>query len=401
MLAENIFEREFSKETVFLDRNLLSPHFIPKELPFRNKQIEEISSIFANTIRGKKADSLFVFGKTGTGKTSVTRRVATQLKDFASAKNIPVEVSYVNCRNHSSKYRVLSKIVKDFYPEENFLGFSAAFIYEKLLEFVNKKKNLIIILDEIDKIKDLDDLVYSLSRANDEISHGSISIAGISNNVMFKDRLGPRTKSSLCEHEMVFPPYNAGELKEILGQRALKAFKQNSVEDSALSFSAAVAAQESGDARTALMLLLRAGEIADSRGAEHVTDEEVRKAKKKVEEEIILNMISTLPEQQQLVLLAIANLSLAKGGFKTITGKTEEGVLFSGEVYKEYETIAKHSKNGAVSTRWYREYISELEMYGLILTTNSGKGFKGQSRLIKLGFDPHKVKEAIEKERVY
>lgn len=290
--------------------------------------------------------------------------------------------------------------MKDFFPEENFLGFSASFIYEKVLEFAGKKKQLIVVLDEVDKIKDLDDLIYSLNRANDEIVNGSVSIIGISNNLVFKDRLEPRTKSSLCQHEMVFPPYNAKELSEIILQRSKKAFKENVVHESAISLSAAIAAQESGDARTALMLLLRAGEIADQRSLEHVTDQEVRRAKKKVEEEIILNMISTLPEQQQLVLLAISNLSLQKQGIKTLTGKTEEGTLFSGEVYKEYESIAKQSKNGPVSTRWYREYVSELEMYGLIFTTNSGKGFKGQSTLIKLGFDAKKIKDAIEKEIV-
>ena len=65
---------------------------------------------------------------------------------------------------------------------------------------------------------------------------------------------------------MVFPPYNAQELSEIMLQRAQKAFKQNVVNDSAITLSAAIAAQESGDARTALMLLLRAGEIADQKG---------------------------------------------------------------------------------------------------------------------------------------
>ena len=37
-------------------------------------------------------------------------------------------------------------------------------------------------------------------------------------------------------------------------------------------------------------------------------------------------------------------------------------------------------------------------MYGLILVTNSGKGIKGQTRLIKLGFDASKIKAALEKE---
>ncbi len=398
LLSENIFEKEFNKESVFIDRNLLSPHFTPTELPFREKQIKEISSILAPAIKEKKADNIFIYGKPGTGKTTVTRKVLNQLLEFSSSKNLKITGTYVNCRNHNKKYRVLLKIVKDFYPEENFLGFSGAFVYEKLLDYVKKGKNLIIVLDEIDKIKDLDELVYSLSRANDEVETGSLTIIGISNNLMFKDRLDQRTKSSLCEHELIFPPYNAQELREILKQRALKAFKENVVEESAINLAAAISAQESGDARTAVMLLLRAGEIAERKELLKVTDEEVKRAKNKVEEELILNMISTLPKQEQLVLLAIACLSTENKGIKKITGNIEEGVLFSGEIYEEYTRIAKKFQEDIVSARWYREYVSELEMYGLIFSTNSGKGIRGQTRLIKLGFDAHKIKEAIEKE---
>ena len=333
-----------------------------------------------------------------TGKTSVTKHVMQQLLDFAISKNMPIEGNYVNCRNHNSKYRILIKIVKELYPEENFLGFSAAFIYEKLVDYARRGKQLILVLDEVDKVKDLDELIYGLTRANDEIKDGGISIIGISNNVMFKDRLDPRTKSSLCEHELVFPPYNAQELTEIIKQRVQSAFRPNTIEESAIHLAAAVAAQESGDARTAVMLMLRAGEIADKKSLGKVTDAEVKKAKKTVEEEIIFNMVSTRPKQQQLVLYAIAALALNKKPMQKITGESEEGVLFSGEIYDEYCRISKKFKETTVSARWYREYISELEMYGLIHSTNSGKGIKGQTRLIKLGFDAEKIRSLIEKE---
>ena len=381
-----------------MDRNLLSPHYTPSELPYREPQIKLISQVLGQTLHNKKADNLFIYGKTGTGKTSATKNVMKQLLEFSSAKNLSVEGVYVNCRNHNSKYRAMIKIVKDLYPGGNFMGFSAAFIYEKLVSYARSGKQLIIVLDEIDKVKDLDDLVYALTRSNDEVDKGGISVIGISNNLMFKDRLDPRTKSSLCEQEMVFPPYNAQELKEILKRRAKNAFKEGVVEDSALSIAAAFAAQESGDARTAVMLLLRAGEVADRKGTEKITDDDVKKAKSKVEEEIILNMVSTLPEQQQLVLYAISVLSIDRKGFKKITGQFEQGVLFSGEIYDEYARLTKRVGKEVVSARWYREYISELEMYGLILSTNSGKGFKGQTRLIKLGFDAKKIRQLLEKE---
>ncbi|MEK6957588.1 MAG: AAA family ATPase [archaeon] len=394
----NIFEKEFAKDTIFLDRNLITPHYTPRELPFREPYIEKISGILSKTLRNEKPDNLFVYGKPGTGKTSVTKHVMQQLLEFAGSKNIPVVGNYVNCRNHNSKYRVLIKIVKDLYQEENFLGFSAAFVYEKLLDFARKGNQLVLVLDEIDKIKDLDELIYGLTRSNDEISNGGISIIGISNNLMFKDRLDPRTKSSLCEQEIVFPPYNAQELTEILVKRSAVAFRDGCVDDSAINLAAAIAAQESGDARTAIMLLLRAGEIADSKGNTRITDDEVKKAKSQVEEEIIFNMISTLPEQQRLVLYSIARLASQKKPMQKITGETEEGILFSGEIYDEYCKIARRFKEPGISARWYREYINELEMYGLIVTTTSGKGIRGQTRLIKLECDADKIKGLIEKE---
>jgi len=392
----NLFEKELQKKSIFKDRDAISQHYSPKELPFREKQIGEITKILSPSIKGKKPDNLFLYGKVGTGKTTVTGHVIKELEEFAEKNHAKVSCNYVNCRNHNSKYKVLIKATKKFFPEENFIGYSAGFIQEKIMEFCRKENQIILVLDEIDKVKDLDELIYSLSRSNDEIEKGSISIIGISNNLMFKEKLDPRTKSSLCEKEMVFPPYNAEELRAILKARVELAFVPDSVSDSAVNLASAIAAQESGDARTAVMLLMRAGEIAENSNSKKVTDVEVQKAKKKVEEDIIFNMISTLPEQQQLVLKAIAVLSMSTKGIKKITGQEEQGVLYSGEIYEKYKQLALSLKESIVSSRWYRQYINELEMYGLILTSASGPGIKGQTKLIKLGFSPEKINSILD-----
>jgi len=397
---ENIFEKQLSKSTVFLNKDIISPHYIPEKLPFREKQIEEITNGLSGVIKNSKPNNLFIYGKTGTGKTSTVKHVLEQLDAFVKKNNMCSFSCYVNCRSHSSKYKVLLKSIRGFYPEKDFLGYSASFVYEKLLEFAGKEKaHLILVLDEIDKVKDIDDLVYSLSRGNDELESGSITMIGISNNLMFKEKLDPRTKSSLCERELVFNPYNATELREILTERCATAFKENVVSEPAISLAAAIAAQESGDARTAVMLMQRAGEIADTEAATTLTDTHVEKAKASVEEEIILSMISTLPQQQQLVLYAIAQLASQKDrGLRKVTGEIEKGVLYSGEIFETYLELAKKFDERTITSRWYRQYINELEMYGLILVTASGKGIKGQTRLIKLGFDANKIKTALEKE---
>ena len=396
---ENIFEQQLTKNTVFLNKDIISPHHIPEKLPFREKQISEVTQGLASVVNNAKPNNFFIYGKTGTGKTSTVKHVLEQLDEFVSKRELPVKSCYVNCRSHPSKYKVLLKSLRSFTPEKEFLGYSASFVYEKLLSFAGENNaHLILVLDEIDKIKDVDELMYSLSRGNDELSTGSITVIGISNNLTFKEKLDPRTKSSLCEREMVFDPYNATELREILQERCEKAFKKDSVTEGAVSLAAALSAQESGDARTAVMLLQRAGEIADMDQTLLVDDAKVERAKASVEEEIIISMISTLPQQQQLVLYAISQLSLSSHGFTKVNGEIEKGVMFSGEIFEAYLQLAKKFDVRNITSRWYRQYINELEMYGLILVTNSGKGIKGQTRLIKLGFDAAKIKSALEKE---
>lgn len=394
----NLFEGLAEESSIFLDRGKITPHYTPEKLPFREKQINEMVLALKSVLRGQKADNLFLYGKTGTGKTACTKHVLAQLSEYIAGNGLSASTIYLNCRNYNSKYKVLSNAVQAFYPDKDFIGYSGSFIYEKLIEHCSKKGlSAIIALDEIDKVKDLDDLIYALTRANDELQKGSVSVVGISNMLTFKERLDPRTRSSLCEKELVFPPYNAQELKKILRERALEAFHKGVVQESAINLTSAIAAQECGDARTAVMLLLRAGEIAEKEGIQKITDREVEKARKSVEEEIVFEMISTLPEQQQLVLLAIAKLTIERKGVRRLGKITEKGVLFSGEVFDEYRKLAVGYKESAVSARWFQQYINELEMYGLLSTTQSGKGMRGNTRLIKLAFEPREIRATLEK----
>ncbi len=184
--SENIFEKHLSKKSVFLQKDIISPHYLPKNLPFREKQIEIITQNLGAVVKNAKPNNFFIYGKTGTGKTSTVKHVVDQLNEFVVKKELPAHTCYINCRSHPSKYKVLLKSLRNFYPEKDFLGYSASFVYEKLLDFSREKKaHTILVLDEIDKVKDVDELMYSLSRANDELADGSITVIGISNNLTF------------------------------------------------------------------------------------------------------------------------------------------------------------------------------------------------------------------------
>ena len=402
MEITDIFERELQKTTVFTDRNALSQHYLPDVLPHRERQIEQVTKLLAPALSGKRIHNLFVYGKTGIGKTATTRHVIAKLIQIKEKYKANVDALYVNCHSIKSTYGVMLKCAEycdqQLTGREKLQGFPLQKLLEKLMKHVNEHSTtFIVVLDEIDKIHNLNELMYALTRANDELEKGHVAIIGITNNLMFKKQLDPRSKSTLCEEEIVFPPYNAEQLSEILAQRVKLGFKPGIVNGKAVELASAIAAQESGDARYALKLLLKAGEIADETSTREVNEDKIVKAKKGVEDEIVYEAISQLPEHQKIALYAIANLAADNSHYDRLDGAGEERVMFSGEVYEKYSGICKKLGKEEKTARWCREYINELEMQGLVTTKLSGKGIRGNTTLINLTVPPKKVCEVIEK----
>ena len=427
---EDIFEEELKARPIFKNLDVLSPHYVPEELPHRDAEIKDISRILAPVVRNEKPNNIFIYGKTGTGKTCVVRLVKRKLEGFVSnpeknPANAVIRNIYMNCKVLNSKYQVLLKTAESGNLNDGSLtdnpladrggkglmGMTSVDLYERVKKVVESNSiNLILILDEIDQIKKgggFDDLIYGLTRINDELSAGSISVVCMSNDIRVVKKLGPRTKSTLCEEEMVFEPYNAIQLGTILKQRIydLEGFKKDSIDESAIALISAIAAQD-GDARYALKLLQKSGEIAKNGGDVKVLDDHVEKAKKKVEEDIIYDAISTLPEQQQIVLYSIAKLVM-RGGMYGLLNKIRRGscgyetlsngILTSGDVFSEYERQCEELNRHPRTMRSFETYLNELEMLGLITMKISGKGFRGNTRLIRLGYPPKDIEQIVKK----
>jgi cell division control protein 6 len=387
------FESILKKASIFRQKDVLSPHYLPETLPHREKEIEIVMRLVSPALKGSRTQNLFVYGKTGTGKTSSVKHVM----DLFGKEGTKSHMLYMNCRIYNSRYRVLQHVVKEFVPAFDKPGYGVSFLYEKILDWIETEgKVLLLVLDEIDMVHDLDDLIYTLIRSNDDLKHGHLSIIGISNKLNFKEDLSTRSKSTLCETELVFPPYNSPQLQAILKQRIGEGFAEAAVEEDAVALAAAIAAQETGDARYALRLILRAGELADDAGAKKVSAREVEEARKSVDENVAIDAVCTLPEHQQLVLYAVASLAQGGGRYSKLA-EGGDGFLLSGEVYEQYSTACRKFGKEARSARWFREYLNELEMLGLISMIESGKGIRGHTRLVKMAYVPQKIMNILER----
>lgn len=389
-----LFDDIFKESKIFSKREVLSPHYIPHNLLFRDKQMQDIAKYMTPSLKGERGRNLFVYGKTGTGKTSCIKSVIDKVKGLPISK---ARISYINCRVYNSRYRILHKIVSDYLPLYAKRGYGIVDIYERIINWIEEDgKILVVVLDEIDSIKDLDDLVYTLTRANSDIKAGGITIIGVSNKVSFKEVLDPRSLSTLDENELAFPPYNSNELSQIVKERVSEGFVKGVVDPAAINLAAALAAKDSGDARLALKIIAKAGELAEEKGMTSVGANEVTEAAKFAEEEIAYEVINTLPEHQRLIVYAIALLSIQGSRYKRLSNEGDQ-YLFSGDIYQKYVSVSQSLQKEAKSSRWYRKFISDLDMQGIIVSYESGKGIRGHTKLIKLAYPPEKIKESIEK----
>jgi len=182
----------------------------------------------------------------------------------------------------------------------------------------------------------------------------------------------------------VFPPYTADQLFTILKQRAERAFHAGVVDDDVISYCAALAAREHGDARRALDLLRIAGEIAERENANKVSIEHVKKALLEMEEGRVFHSIIALPLQQKLVLKSIVDIVAKKESTTT------------GEVYSNYVEEARKHGLEPLSIRSVSYIISQLDMMGIIIAEVKSLGRHGLTKVIRVKDEVVKiVKEAL------
>ncbi len=359
----------------------MRPTYMPEILPHREKEITNLASILVPALRSETPSNVFIYGKTGTGKTAVTKFVGKELLKKGSETNRKVNFIYINCEIVDTQYRLLQNIANHFIDDWSeripFTGWPTDEVFAKLKQMIEKQGGVtVIILDEVDKLKG-DEALYNLSRINSDLKNAKVSIVGLSNDLKFTEFLDPRVKSSLGEENMIFPPYDAGELQDILNQRVEIALKTESIDEEVVPLCSALAAQEHGDARRALDLLRMSAELAERGKSPKITKKHVKLAQNKIEIDRIIEVVRTLPTQSKLILLAV----LLQEKHNKKTGTT--GAITTGEVYGVYKDLCKKTRTDILTQRRIADLISELDMLGIITARVISKGRYGRTRDIK------------------
>ena len=380
----NLFEKFLEREPLFINKKVLQSDYSPETIPHRQIQINQIAEILAPSLRLDKPSNLFIYGKTGSGKTLTVLHTTNKLTTLAQQRNTPIKILYLNCKLKKvadTEYRLLAQLLRDLGKEVPPTGLPTEEIYKTFFSTIDQEKQLVIlVLDEIDELvkKMGDDVLYNFTRINAELKKAQLSIIGISNDLIFADNLDHRVKSSLSEEELVFPPYNALQLQDILRERALQAFKQGCVGSGVIEKCGAYAAREHGDARRALELLRVAGELAEREGLGAVSLGHLDKAEEKIERDRVLDIVSSQPKQHQAALYALIYIH-----------QKEKRRIFTGEAYDYYKNLSTAIHLHPLTQRRFSDIISELDMLGIINAKVLSKGRYGRTKEIGLSLPQH------------
>jgi len=392
--SDDLFVRE---DPIFTQKELLEINHLPDEgrIVGRDEEMKNLANAVNPAIFGQSPSNVLIYGKTGTGKSLCAKHISRRLVETAKEEHVTADFAYVDCAQDSTETQAVQTIASNLNnPDKTRIkipdkGIATSTYYKRLWNILDSEYDVvIIILDEIDKLED-DDILMQLSRAGEagKVSNCKIGVIGISNKIKYKEKqLNERVKSSLCEREFVFPPYDAPQLNKIMSARR-DAFRDGVLADGVIPRAAALAAREHGDARQAIDILRYAGEIAQSRGASQVTEEFVVDARERAETDRFRELIRGSTPHSRYVLQALTVLSLndnEKDGYRTTR-------IF--EIYKE---ICRQEGTEPLSLRRVRDLLKEHAFLDITKQTrHSGGSAKGSYTDHQLLEDPAVVKEVL------
>ena len=380
--------------SLFADRDVLHHSHIPDAIQHRDAEQTQVTQSLLPIIRGSRPSNLLVYGKPGTGKTLVVRKVILKIQEGVKRRNFPIKLVYTNSKVETTLYGLLVSFGRQLGMDDKELpwtGISISALFTRILSKIERDSiNVVLVIDEIDFLakivsKGSKDILYYVTRANERLQRGSLTFVGISNNLTFKDILDPRVISSLSEEEIVFPNYTIEQLRTIILERIKVAFNSGVVEESASSLCATLAGREHGDARRAIDLIRVAGEIAERDQSTSVIGDHVHAAFEKIEEDKETTAIKSYPLHEKLVLAAVMRAN----------GST------TGGIYNTYKGLCKGVRQKELTQRRITQMLSEIEMSGLISGRLVHQGVHGNTKKFKLTISPDLVRNTLRQDATF
>jgi len=373
------FEDLLRKPSLFKSERKLDNNYVPKKLPYREKELSLLSQLFLELITNPNSISrkILIMGKTGIGKTVTIKLFGEMLITAAEKRSGVIKCVHINCRKERTSYKVLIKIVLALNKNFPKRGYSPQDLLDIIVDIVNSQNlHLLIILDELSYlINKGGDLIYSLTRINDDSfnTQQHLSIIGIARDISCLSNLDISTMSTLQRNIIHFKIYDRDQLYEILKYRTSISLKENVISDKLIEAVSGLVYQ-SGDIRYGLNLLWKATKIAENKNLKYITMECIRLANQDIVPFSTLDVLKFIPIQKCIFLLAIIT-ALKK------SGRIQVSVL---EITNSYLIICENLGIRPRSHSQLWNYLQEFKREYLITMEIKSESIKGRKALISV-----------------
>jgi len=382
-LIEKLFKAK-KKNSLVLNPDYLDDEKLPEEertavlkeifnRNIREKQLTLLAQHLTPILDGLHPPSLAIFGPTGSGKTATLLHFLSVFQVVAAKKGKEFRYVYIDLTSPKTYFGALNEVARslDQSVRRYRKGIPVTLMQERITELLADYKGfLCLLIDEADNIKpNVDDFLTFLGKTLPRKVSCRIILIMLSNRLDWEKTLDPRILSFLKKTDMIFEPYDAVDLLEILNLRVEKALSKDKVSQGSLNKIAAYASRETGDARRAVELLVKAVKISEESSGV-LTEVEVDKAAQTLEIDKTEELIKALATQQRLTLIACYSL-LGKNSYKKLT---------TGQAYQSYTRFCDLETICPLTQRRFSDMISFLDLYGLINARVISHGRYGKTR---------------------
>lgn len=395
MTEDNVFEQPSTN--VFRNRDVLTEDYTPEKILEREREKTAYRNAFIHVLDGDSPQNVFLYGKTGVGKSAVAHHMNVQLVEAMEAREDVQDVRVITCNcNEQSAYATVIQLINrlrgDGEPRFPSSGHSFNKALDVFYEEVDERDMIVlIVLDEVDHMRNPDALLYDLPRArsNERLTDSHIAIVGISNDYGFRKRLSPKTQDTLTEKEIHFQVYDSEEIFSILSARVEKAFYDGICPEEPLRYVSALVARETGSARQALDIVREAGDLLQQESGEVITDTHIDEGKELVERGRLLRRLQDQTIHARCVAEALADREL-----------DNRGEASAKDIKPDYQQVVKKrypNVDPVDSDRAIHDQLSELRMLGFLNSREVNTGRKGGRYFVySLDIEPAGVRRACE-----